>query len=38
MVRHLSEVDEKIGAICEEDGPTTRYFSDGSQVDCHLFQ
>ena len=36
--RFHTRCPEKIGAICEEDEPTTRYFSDGSQVDCHLFQ
>jgi peptide/nickel transport system ATP-binding protein/oligopeptide transport system ATP-binding protein len=29
---------EKIGAICEEVEPSTYYFLDGDQVDCHLYQ
>jgi oligopeptide/dipeptide ABC transporter ATP-binding protein len=29
---------EKIGAICEEVEPSTHTFSDGNQVDCHLYQ
>ena len=36
--RFHSRCTEKIGAICEEVEPVTQYFSDGSQVDCHLFQ
>jgi len=36
--RFHSRCTEKIGAICEEVEPTTRYFSDGSQVDCHLYE
>ena len=29
---------EKIGAICEEIEPSTHYFLDGNQADCHLYQ
>jgi oligopeptide/dipeptide ABC transporter ATP-binding protein len=29
---------EKIGAICEEVEPSTHYFSDGNQVNCHFYQ
>ena len=36
--RFHTRCPEKIGAICEEDEPTTRYFSDGDQVDCHLYK
>jgi len=36
--RFHTRCPDKIGAICEEEEPTTRYFSDGSQVDCHLYQ
>ena len=36
--RFHTRCQAKIGKICEEDEPTTRYFSDGSQVDCHLYR
>jgi len=36
--RFHSRCTEKIGAICEEVEPVTQYFSDGSQVDCHLYR
>jgi oligopeptide/dipeptide ABC transporter ATP-binding protein len=36
--RFHTRCPEKIGAICEEVEPSTQFFSDGSQVDCHLYQ
>lgn len=36
--RFHTRCPEKIGAICEEVEPATRYYPDGSQVDCHLYQ
>lgn len=36
--RFHTRCPEKIGTICEKSEPTTRYSSDGSQVDCHLYQ
>jgi oligopeptide transport system ATP-binding protein len=35
--RFHTRCPEKIGAICEEVEPPTHYFSDGSQVNCHLY-
>jgi oligopeptide/dipeptide ABC transporter ATP-binding protein len=35
--RFHTRCPEKIGTICEENEPITRYFSDESQVDCHLY-
>jgi oligopeptide transport system ATP-binding protein len=35
--RFHTRCPEKIGAICEEIEPSTQSFSDGSQVDCHLY-
>lgn len=36
--RFHTRCPEKIGAICEDVEPATRYYPDGSQVDCHLYQ
>lgn len=36
--RFHTRCPEKIGAICEEVEPSTHRFSDGNQVDCHLYQ
>jgi oligopeptide/dipeptide ABC transporter ATP-binding protein len=36
--RFHTRCPEKIGAICEEAEPSTQFFSDGSQVNCHLYQ
>jgi peptide/nickel transport system ATP-binding protein/oligopeptide transport system ATP-binding protein len=36
--RFHTRCPEKIGTLCEENEPITRYFSDESQVDCHLYQ
>jgi len=36
--RFHTRCPEKIGAICEEVEPHTQYFSDGTQVNCHLYQ
>ena len=36
--RFHTRCQEKIGSICEESEPTTKIFSDGCQVDCHLYQ
>jgi oligopeptide/dipeptide ABC transporter ATP-binding protein len=35
--RFHTRCPEKIGSICEEVEPSTRSFSDGTQVDCHLY-
>jgi oligopeptide/dipeptide ABC transporter ATP-binding protein len=35
--RFHTRCPEKIGTLCEEKEPMTRYFSDESQVDCHLY-
>lgn len=35
--RFHTRCPEKIGAVCKEVEPSTRFFSDGSQVDCHLY-
>ena len=36
--RFHTRCPEKIGAVCEEVEPLTQYFSDGTQVNCHLYQ
>jgi oligopeptide/dipeptide ABC transporter ATP-binding protein len=36
--RFHTRCPEKIGAICEEVEPSTQFFSDGTQVNCHLYQ
>jgi peptide/nickel transport system ATP-binding protein/oligopeptide transport system ATP-binding protein len=36
--RFHTRCPEKIGAICKEVEPSTQFFADGSQVDCHLYQ
>jgi oligopeptide/dipeptide ABC transporter ATP-binding protein len=35
--RFHTRCPEKIGAVCEEVEPPNQYFSDGSQVECHLY-
>lgn len=35
--RFHTRCPEKIGTICEEVEPHTQYFSDGTQVNCHLY-
>lgn len=36
--RFHTRCPEKIGAICEEVEPSTQFFSDGTQVNCHLYR
>jgi len=36
--RFHTRCPEKIGAICEEVEPSTQYFGDGSQVNCHFYK
>jgi len=36
--RFHTRCPEKIGAVCEEVEPPTQFFSDGSQVNCHLYR
>jgi peptide/nickel transport system ATP-binding protein/oligopeptide transport system ATP-binding protein len=36
--RFHTRCQEKIGAICEEVEPLTKYFGEKSQVDCHLYR
>jgi oligopeptide/dipeptide ABC transporter ATP-binding protein len=35
--RFHTRCPEKIGTICEEVEPSTQFFSDGTQVNCHLY-